>query len=70
MVEMFNVASGWSWKLRTTSANCYLVQKPYTNLEVTAVNLTSASKYFEMLPGLCGAKQSALRLCKDIPTGL
>jgi len=38
----------------------------HPNLPDTAVALTSAFKYFQMLPGPPGALQSALRLCKSI----
>jgi len=49
-----------------TSAKCKLVRKQCANLPDTPGDLTSASKYFYKLPGLPGAKQSALRLCKSI----
>jgi len=48
------------------SAKCRSVRKPHPSLPDTPVDLTSASKYFQMLPGPPGAKQSALRLCKSI----
>jgi len=50
----------------TSSAKCISVQKPHTNLPDTPVALTSASKYFQMLPGPPGALQCALRLCNSI----
>jgi hypothetical protein len=53
-------------QLISTSAKCNSVQKPYTNLPHTPVALTSASKYFQMLPAHPGALQSALGLCKSI----
>jgi len=40
----------------------------YANLPDTPVALTSASKYFQMLPAPPGALQSALRLCTSILT--
>jgi len=49
-----------------SSAKCQSVPKPHTNLPDTPVALTSASKYFQMLPGPPRAFQSALRLCKSI----
>jgi len=49
-----------------TSAKCNSVQKPYPTLQDTPVALTSASKYFQLLPAPPGALQSALRLCKSI----
>jgi hypothetical protein len=49
-----------------SSAKCKSVQKPHANLPDTPVALTSASKYFEMLPGPPGALQNALRLWKSI----
>ena len=48
------------------SAKCKSVQKPHANLPDIPVALTSASKYFTMLPGPAGALQSALRHCKSI----
>jgi hypothetical protein len=38
-----------------TSAKCISVQKPHAFLLDTPVDLTSASKYFQMLPGPPGA---------------
>jgi len=49
-----------------TSAKCKSVRKPHANLPDTPVALTSASKYFQVLPGPPGALQCALRLCKSI----
>jgi len=49
-----------------TSAKCISVRKPLANLPHTPVDLTSASMYFQMLPGHSGALQSDLRLCKSI----
>jgi hypothetical protein len=49
-----------------TSAKCKLDRKLHANLPDTPIDLTSASKYFQMLPDPPGAKQSALRLCKSI----
>jgi len=52
----------------STSAQSKLVRRPHANLPDTPVNFTIASKYFQMVPGPPGAKQSALRLCKFILT--
>jgi len=49
-----------------SSAKCKSVRKPHTYLPDTPVAPTSASKYFQMLPGPPGALQCALRLCKSI----
>jgi len=49
-----------------SSAKCKSLRQPHANLPDTPVALTSASKYFQMLPGSPGALQSALRLCKSI----
>jgi len=49
-----------------TSAKCKSVQTPHANLPDTPVAFTSASKHFQMLPGLPGALQSTLRLSKSI----
>jgi len=49
------------------SAKCKSARKPHANLPDTAFNLTSESKYFQMLPGPPWAKERALRLCKSIP---
>ena len=54
------------WPHPCTSAKCKSVRKPHAILPDTPDNLTSASKYFQMLPDPPGAKQSALRLCKSI----
>jgi len=51
-----------------TSAKCNSVHKPHGNLLDTHLNLTSTSKYFQMLPGPPGAKHSALRLYNSILT--
>jgi len=51
---------------QATSAKCKSVRKPHANLPYTPAALTSASKYFQMLPAPTGALQSALRLCKSI----
>jgi len=51
------------------SAKCKSVQMPQANLPDTAADLTSASKYFQMLPGPPGAEQSALRLHTSILRG-
>jgi len=48
------------------SAKCNSVQKPHANLPDTPVPFTSASKYFQMLPGPPGAFVSTHRLCKSI----
>jgi len=48
------------------SGKCKSVQMPHPNYPDTPVDLTSASKYFQMLPGPPEAKYSALRLCKCI----
>jgi len=50
----------------TSSAQCKSVRKPHANLRDSPVALTSASNYFQMLPGLSGALHCALRLCKSI----
>jgi len=50
----------------TPSAKCNSVRKPHTILPDTLGYLTSAFKYFQMLPDPPGAKQSALRLCNSI----
>jgi hypothetical protein len=52
--------------LHNTSAKCKSVQKPYTTLPDPLVAVTSASKYFQMLPAPPGALQCARRLCKSI----
>ena len=39
----------------SSSAKCKLVRQSHVNLPDTPVNLTSASKYFQMLPGLVSA---------------
>ena len=39
-------------------------RKPHANLPDTLIALSSASKYFQMLPGPTRALHSALRLCK------
>jgi len=52
------------WASPCTSAKCKSVRKPPANLPDIPVALTSASKYFQMLPGPPGALQRALRLCK------
>jgi len=49
-----------------TSAKCKSVWKPHHNCPYTPVALTSASKYFRMLPAPPGALQYAFRLCKSI----
>jgi hypothetical protein len=49
-----------------TSARCKSVQKPHANLPDTPVDLTSAPKSFQILPGPPGANWGALRLCKSI----
>jgi len=49
-----------------TSAKYKLVWKPHRNFPDTPVALTSASKYFLILPAPPGALQYALRLCKSI----
>jgi hypothetical protein len=49
-----------------SSAKCKSVRKPHANLPDTTVNLTSASTYFQMLPGPSAATNSALTLCKSI----
>jgi len=54
------------WILVIASAKCWSVRKPHTNLPDSPASLTSASKYFQMLPGPLGALHSALRLCKSI----
>jgi len=70
--ELRDVPGGRNWAclgmhLETiTSAQCKSVWKPYANLPDTPVALTSASKYFQMLPAPPGALGSALRLCKSI----
>jgi hypothetical protein len=51
-----------------TSAKRNSVRKPYTNLPDTLVALTTASKYFQMIPTPPGPLQSALRVCKSILT--
>jgi hypothetical protein len=51
-----------------SSAKCNLVQKWYAYLPDTPVALTTAFKYFQMLPAPPGGLQSALRLCKSILT--
>jgi len=50
----------------SASAKCKLGQKLHANLPDTPVDVISASKYSQMLPGPLGAKQSAFRLCKSI----
>jgi len=59
-----------NWRLMTTKydalAKCKSVWKPNANLPDTLVALTSASKYFQILPAPPGTLQSALRLCKTI----
>jgi len=52
-----------------TSAKCKSVRKPQPSLPETPVAITSASKYFQILPGPPEALQSALRLCKSILRG-
>jgi len=47
------------------SAKCISVRKKHAILPDTPGILTSASKYFYMLPDPPGAKQSALRLCNS-----
>ena len=56
----------WSNPEMSTSAKCKSVRRPHPNLQDTPVDLTGAPKEFQMLPGLPGAKQSALRLSKSI----
>ena len=51
---------------RYSSAKSKSVQKPHAHLLDTPVALTSALKYFQMLPGPPGALQCALRLFKSI----
>jgi hypothetical protein len=48
-----------------TSAKCKSVREPHSNLPDTPVDLTSASKHYQMSPGPPGAKERALRLCKS-----
>jgi len=48
-----------------TSAKCQSVRKPHPNLPDTPVNRTSASKYFQILPGPCWAKYRPLRHYKS-----
>jgi len=48
------------------SARCKSVRKLHANLPDTPLALTSASKYFQMLPAPPGALQCALRLCRSI----
>ena len=48
------------------SAKCKSVWKQHAILPDTPGDLTSASKYFWMVPDPPGAKRSALRLCKSI----
>ena len=64
---------GRHWVLRllyltldSTSAKCKSVRKPRAYLPDSPLALTSAYKYFQMLPGPPGALQCALRLCKRI----
>jgi len=52
--------------INKTPAKCESVQEQLAILSDTPGDLTSASKYFLMLPVPPGAKQSALRLCKRI----
>jgi len=52
----------------SSSAQCNSVRKPYATLPDTPVALTSASKYFQILPAPPGALKRALRLCKIILT--
>jgi hypothetical protein len=47
-------------------SKCNSVQKPHSILPTTPEDLSSASKYFQMLPDPPGAKQSALRLGNSI----
>jgi hypothetical protein len=49
-----------------SSAICKSVWKPHANFPDTTVDLTSASKYFQILPGPPGARHSAVRLCQSI----
>jgi len=49
-----------------TSAKCKSVRKPHANLPDTPVDLIGAPKWFQMLPGPPGAKQSALGLWESI----
>jgi len=51
---------------KLTSARCKSIPKRHTILTDTPVALTSASKYFQMLPAPPGALPSALRLYKSI----
>jgi len=48
------------------SVKCKSVRKPHATLPDTPLTLTSASKYFQILPGPTGALQSPLRLWKSI----
>jgi hypothetical protein len=41
---------------RLTSAKCISVRTPHANLPDTLIDLTRASKSFQMLPGLPGVK--------------
>jgi hypothetical protein len=50
------------------SAICNSVWKRYAYLPDTSVALSTASKYFQILPAPHGGLQSALRLCKSILT--
>jgi hypothetical protein len=52
----------------TTSAKCNFVLKRYAYLPDTPVALTTASKYFQLLPAPPGGLQNALTLCKSILT--
>jgi len=59
--------SSYTALARTTpSENCKSVRKPHTNHFDTPVALSSASQYFQMLPGPPGAKQSGLKRCQSI----
>jgi len=49
-----------------TWSKCKSVRKPRADLPDTLVDLTSAFKYFQILPGPPGALQCALRLFKSI----
>ena len=49
-----------------SSAKCKPVWKTHTTLPDNPVALTSASKYFQVLPGPPAAVQCALKLCKRI----
>jgi len=52
--------------MAAASAKCKLGWKQHTIHPDTPNDLTSASKYFEMLPDPLRTKESALRLCKSI----